>query len=466
MSLSSALGAALSGLSVTARRAEVVSSNIANAGVAGYARRDLAVQSSQTAPGARVVALLRQADPLLQGERRAADADAAGKGLLAAQLAKLGQSFGATGQEGSLQSTLDRFSAALISARARPDSLPQLASLAQSAQDVQRRFVSISDSIQSLRAEADARIAADVGRLNADLAEIATLDRQIASARTAGRDSASLMDQRQVLVDRAASIVPLREVPQGNGRTLLVSLDGAVLLDGRPAVIGFARSPIISASSGAALPGLTLDGQPVSATVGGLLSGGALGAAFDLRDTVLPGLQAGLDGLAFSLGKRFQDADPTLGPGQSGLFSDQGGAIDPAQVQGLSARLRLSADIDPDQPATLRLLRDGIGSTAPGPTGDASLLSALSDAFRATTPIGIPQQAADLVDSLSLRRLSAEAEAGMAAARQSTLQESEAAQGVNTDRELQDLLQIEKAYAANARVIQTVDRMLQTLLEI
>ena len=38
--------------------------------------------------------------------------------------------------------------------------------------------------------------------------------------------------------------------------------------------------------------------------------------------------------------------------------------------------------------------------------------------------------------------------------------------GVDTDREMQDLLQIEKAYAANAKVIQTVDEMLDLLLGI
>ena len=38
--------------------------------------------------------------------------------------------------------------------------------------------------------------------------------------------------------------------------------------------------------------------------------------------------------------------------------------------------------------------------------------------------------------------------------------------GVDTDDEVQRLLQIEQAYAANARVIQTVDDMIQTILGI
>ena len=40
----------------------------------------------------------------------------------------------------------------------------------------------------------------------------------------------------------------------------------------------------------------------------------------------------------------------------------------------------------------------------------------------------------------------------------------EKAGGVDTDQELQSLLVIEKNYAANAKVIQTVDEMIKTLL--
>lgn len=41
-----------------------------------------------------------------------------------------------------------------------------------------------------------------------------------------------------------------------------------------------------------------------------------------------------------------------------------------------------------------------------------------------------------------------------------------AADGVNTDQELQKLIELEKSYAANARVVQVVDDMLSELLRI
>jgi flagellar hook-associated protein 1 FlgK len=42
----------------------------------------------------------------------------------------------------------------------------------------------------------------------------------------------------------------------------------------------------------------------------------------------------------------------------------------------------------------------------------------------------------------------------------------EAAQGVDSDAELQKLLLVEQVYAANAKLIQAVDEMLEQLMEI
>lgn len=61
---------------------------------------------------------------------------------------------------------------------------------------------------------------------------------------------------------------------------------------------------------------------------------------------------------------------------------------------------------------------------------------------------------------------SADYDLAFAQARSETLVAEELALGVDTDAEMQTLLLVEQAYAANARVIQAADDMLQLILEI
>ena len=51
-------------------------------------------------------------------------------------------------------------------------------------------------------------------------------------------------------------------------------------------------------------------------------------------------------------------------------------------------------------------------------------------------------------------------------AQKSEFERLEMEQGVDTDAELQNLMVVERAYAANARVIQAAETMMQALLEL
>lgn len=466
MALSSALNAAQSGLSVTARRAEVVSSNIANAATQGYARREVSVQPHAYAPGVQILGIERHGNPAVTLDRRSAGAQSGAANFLSEQLLRIERAFGTPGEGGSLTDAINTLDSALIRAAAAPDVTANLAAVATAAKGLTRQFAQASATIQEARAGADARIGAEVNQLNTNLSRIADIDRQIVSLRGVGRDTSALADQRQTLVDQVAQIIPLREVMRGDGRPALIATSGAVLLDGRPATFGFSPTATISAASTAPLSNLTLNGQPLSTGVGSLIAGGTLQASFALRDAISPELQAGLDALAVNLADRLAAADTTLAFTAPGLITDAGSAVDPAATNGLSARLRLNGVADPEGGGDLRFLRDGLGATLPGPVGDGRQLRALQSALSEPTPRSLAGQAADLLDALSSRRVTAESDATRATARAAIMAEAEAATGVNTDQELQDLLQIEKAYAANARVMQVVDGLLQILLEV
>jgi flagellar hook-associated protein 1 FlgK len=301
------------------------------------------------------------------------------------------------------------------------------------------------------------------------------LNDRIARLDAGGQDSSALIDQRQGLIDDISDLVPVREVARENGRVALFTPGGAILLDHRPAEIGFTPAGIIvpemSLASGA-LSAVAVNGHSQAP---GALDGGRLAALFAIRDTHAPAEQARLDGLARDLTERLAapGIDPTLGPGDAALFTDAGAAFDPANEAGFAGRIALASAVDPGGAGVWRL-RDGLGAAAPGNPGDASLLHALHDALsnlRTPASGGFPPEArtaaglaADLTSNVARARLGQEAAQAFAGAEFEAIREIELRRGVDTDAELQTLLEIEKAYAANARVVATVDEMLNTLL--
>jgi len=141
---------------------------------------------------------------------------------------------------------------------------------------------------------------------------------------------------------------------------------------------------------------------------------------------------------------------------------------------GLAARISLNSAVDPDAGGALWRIRDGVGATAPGLAGDTALISAMQTALNDARPTLSGQYAGgsrsvsgltgQVLSGVASKRISFEVEAGFSAARATALKGLELEGGVDTDRELQNLLLVERAYAANAKVIKSVDDMIQLLL--
>jgi len=483
MSVSSALGSALTGLTASARQAEMVSSNIANATTPGYARREVSLSAlalGGTGQGVAINGITRQIDAFLMADRRVAQAASGDRDARAAFLQRMEQLFGDPLDAGSLSARVAALDTALMEAASRPESEARLAAAVDAARSLAQGLNRASDAVQEERLRADGQIATAVDDLNAALRQVREMNSQIRSFSGSGYDVSALMDQRQQVVDRIATLVPLREVPREHGQIALMTTGGAVLLDGKESVFDFTPVntlvPEMTQGSGG-LSGLVLNGRPM-ATAGetSLVLGGKLAGLFAVRDELAVAGQASLDAMARDLVERFgaSGLDATLAPGDPGLFTDSGLSFDPLDEVGLSSRIDVNTAVDPQAGGAAFRLRDGLGAATAGPTGNAALLIALSDALVAVRPTGsasVPAASrslqgltADLLSSISSDRLTADTESAFTSARFAALDELEKAGGVDTDQELQMLLVIEKTYAANAKVIQAVDEMLNTLL--
>ena len=485
MSVTSALAGALSGLSATSRQAEILSSNVANATTPGYARRQVSLGSAVLAghgQGVQVLGVTRDVDKQLLGERRLAQASGGDRDARAAFLARMEQALGTPDSAGSLAARLAAFDQALVEAAGRPDSQARLTGIATTAKSLAEGLASATRDIQSARATADRQIGDQVGRLNSTLAQLQDLNVELRSFTGAGRDISALLDQRQQLVDQISSIIPVREISRDLNQIALVTTGGATLLDGSAAIIGFSPThtitPEMTQASGG-LSGITINGRPYD-TAGSAspILGGSLGALFAVRDDLAVSAQGKLDAVARDLVERFASpaVDPTLAPGVPGLFTDAGAAFDPLDEAGLAGRLSLNAAADPAQGGALFRLRDGLGAVTEGPAGNGTLITALHTALTGTRPLSSTGFAAgsrsfaaltgDLMSDASALRLSAQSEQSFASAKLSALTDLEAQNGIDTDQEMQDLLVIEKNYAANAKVIQAVADMIDTLIRL
>ena len=482
MSISSALNNAVAGLTATSRMAEAVSSNLSNALTEGYGKRSVelsSVQVGNVGGGVKVTGIVRFTDAGILNDRRLADAALTSQQETVSTLNRLEQNLGGPNASANLVAKLAAFETALISATADPASETRLASVVSRLGDITATLQSNTRDIQSHRQEADAEIANSVEQLNTSLKQVERLNADIVRMRSAGQDVSALLDARQVAVDEIAKIVPIRQVDHDNGTVGLTTTSGTTLLGSRAVEFGFEATPTITADmtlASGALGGIRLDGVPLDATTGGgRLSGGALGAAFTLRDETLVGLQQSLDEVAVDLIARFEDpaTDPTLNAGDLGLLTDEGNPLDLSDVAGLAGRIAVNSAVDPNSGGELRLLRDGLNAATAGPSGNAAQLNNWLDALGVARAdaAGVSTRSAagrvsDFTAKIGTARLTAEEQLSFTAARWDTIKSAELANGVDTDIELQTLMRIEQAYAANAKVLEAADFMMQRLMEI
>lgn len=484
MSIAKALSNAVSGLTATSRGTETVAANVANAMTPGYARREMTVSAQSLgglSGGVRINGVNRIVNEGLLAEARLSYAARSGSAELARFFNGVEEVVGLPGEASAISTALTQFETALIAASSRPDEDLRLIKVAETAATLADRLNQASRHVQDARTAADISIANQVGALSDGLAQVARLNKQIASLGSAGHDIAALHDERQAIIDQIADIVPLRIVPRDAGRVSIFTAEGAVLLDGlTPAELSFEAAGQFEPAMQAGTPGvggLIFNGDELFGSGLRLFRGGSLASAFEIRDIHAPQIQAELDGLARDLYQRFADpaVDPTLASGQPGIFTDEGGMAPVPPGTGFAATIRLNAVILPEN-GEIWKLRDGLNAATMGPVGDGSLIERLASALEVVQDMTPPAQlsgrhdasgfAAKLEATIAGRRLSAEADATLHETRAGNLTERLMADGVDTDSEMQRLLQFEQAYAANARVIQAIDEMMNTLLRV
>lgn len=483
MTISSAFNNALSGLTAAGRATGIVSDNIANALTPGYARRSLEVASNgYNGNGVRVVGITRHSDPVLVSNRRAADAVHSNTNTIADFHAVLEKAIGTTDDPASITSRLADFESALVQAASLPDSATRLKLAVSGAKDLAHSISNASEQLRQTRSAADRSIASQVDRLNSTLKTVEDLNQKIQDVAGSGGNVNALLDQRQQAVDTINEIVPVNIAMRDHGQIALFTDGGAILLDGKAATLSFnltgETKPHMTVQNNL-LSGLEINGIAVRTTgPTSAIRGGSLAAQFEVRDVLSVNAQEDLDAVARDLIERFEapGLDSTLAAGQPGLFTDDGNRFSATAPAGLAGRIEVNAVVDPDRGGDTWKLRAGLGAAMPGELGDARQLKAFEAALTAkraqaddrfgTGDLSAAGVTAALLSKVASDNSVSATSLSFAAANKAELVRIEKQNGVDTDAEVQNLILVEKSYAANARVIQVVDELMDTLLRL
>lgn len=447
----SMVNGALSALRYQRVAMDVAAGNIANVGTEGYVRRRV-VGESVGAPattamwsryegggdGVRVGALERLVDPLLDARSRREHGNQSYLDVRQAVLTRVETGIGEPGDNG-VSAALAEFRKSFADLANNPGSeavrnqaLAKGASLADTLRiQVRNVGAELSDQQFSLTVK--------VAEVNTVAADLAATNESIAAGKLAGNDVNVLLDKRDMLALRLSELTGGVATQRSDGG-FDVAVGGVSLVSGL-------RAHTFAATSGPPVGFTVTDNTATPATTTPVASAlrGEIGAVAELVNTTLPDYLAGLDAIAKSLADTV-NAQHAAGYDKAG---DPGGAFfsyDPSNIAGSIA----VAITDPAKVAA---------SGMPGGNLDGSNAIALGKS------VNVDDSYQRLVSNFgaevaSTRRLAA----NQAALTGQVDASREQLAGVNLDEEMVSMLQAQRAYEAAARVMTTVDSVLDTLI--
>jgi flagellar hook-associated protein 1 len=489
MSIQSALATAMSSLDMQQQQANVVAGNIANANTPGYVTRSLPqleFVSNGDSSGVMSGTLQRLGDETAEATANQAAGQQSYSQTMMNSLTAYTQVLGQPSDSSSLPSQLSAFNQALTSLSASPDDASLQSGAVTAAQSLASTFNNLSAAVSSGREQADQNIASDVTTVNQTLDQLAQNEAALQSAAASGQSTASYLDTRDQLVSTLSQNVPVKVFQSGNNGIIVTTDQGTTLWDGTEHKLSFTQTPNIPSqlqqtadpANGytGGLSAVTVDGQPIA-----MSQTGDIAANLQLRDVTLPEFGQQLDQLAGNTITAFQQADPTVTGGETGIFTNAGAAVDPgnpAEIPGLAANIAVNASVDPTQGGQAWRIVDGAQATTQGAeTGDNSTVLSFIQAMNTNQSYagstGLPTSTT-LTNAVSQTAGLQQADlTTWTANNTSRTEQSQTAQtalsnatGVNVDDELQRLITVQATYAATTQVIEAVSKMLDDLNQI
>ena len=445
----SGLGTALSGLEAMQAGIDTTSENISNASNPDYADESVNLVTNpsltfftgqgnnppvELGTGVSVASITRNDDAFIDGQYWTANANSSYYSTLSNQLTDTEDDLNTSSTSG-LQSTLDTFYSTW-SSLATNSNLGS--SVMGAATNLATQLNQASQQISTLQSQAGDEVTTLTsagGELDQYATDIANLNTQIAATSAAGLSSNSLQDQRASVIDQLSQLANIKVTQQSNGSDTITLMNTSTT----PATqVG--SSPLVDGGDGTTVPAasaaVTL---PVSTDLTSI--GGTIGALAQLADTnasdpnaTLAQMSSQLDTVASSLASLVNTASGMT------FFSpdDSTATVTAANIS-----------VDPSVTATsLGALSSTTDNAVYGTESQANndLATFVSQVGNA---VGQANDSATTAASL-LTNIS---------------NERQSVSGVSLDQEMTNLITYQQGYQASARVMNTMQSVIQTLIQ-
>jgi flagellar hook-associated protein 1 FlgK len=368
MSLSQALASAIGGLKVNQSSLALVSSNVANAGTAGYVRKtvnQVATAGNGTGIGVRIGSIQRELDSYVQKQLRTENSGASYATTRANMYARLQNIYGDPGTDASLETVFNNFSESLQALSSSPDDPAARSAVVSAAQLLTQQLNSMSNSIQGLRSDAELALSDAVSQANEAMSQIAKLNSQLAGSSDNDAATATMLDERDNYINQLSQLMDINVIPGDHNQLTVYTNSGVQLVGTQASILGFdAQGTMSPTALWSADPNersvgtITLTtplGNSVDLVQSNSIRSGTIAAYLQMRDQDLVQAQSQLDAVAAVMASALSDKTAAGTAVTSGL--QDGFDID---ISGLASGNTITINYtDPltNTPRTINLVR-------------------------------------------------------------------------------------------------------------
>ena len=476
MSLTSALISARSGILGAQAAIDVVSRNIASASTEGYTRKihnQSTLVVGGTGQGIQIDEVTRRVTEGLQREVRQQTAVVEELQVIDDFLGRLEQQFGRPDSQSSISAKLTDLKNAFQALATTPEDVSAQISVVTAAQELARSFNDLNNLIQDLRRDADARIDGQVNEINTAMANIASLNNEIGQRQALGQSTADLKDQRDQLLLEVNQKLSIRSFERPNGEISVFAPGGNLMLDDTRLALSFSTTSTYTAATTGQAVQINTGTANVSISTDISNGDGSLAGLLRIRDTLLPTIQTALDDLAFEVATNLGTVNVDGTNETVNLFTDAGGLVPPgAFTPGFAGTIQVRTAIT-NTPTLIADPQAAGGFTPAGP-GDPSLHLAIVGVFEAQQALSLAPTVNNTMEGFSSNLIGTVANQRADFESQLTFQTNfrdglrdrfNDESAVNTDEELSELIRLEAAFTASARVLTTIQRAVDDLVQ-